>query len=339
MPRLVSTFTVHAMLEGLVALGLDRARLNQALGEHADVAPTPGATVGADVLAALWAEAVKQRTDPALATALGLAIPFGAFGFTDYLAGSSRTVGGGFESLAQHLKLVAGGISLELETVDGVHWVNLRTPEDESPPYIATEMTVAVFTERFRLGTDGKFQPAFVCLRCDERQGGSPQARLLGIPVRHASPVAALAIPESMWALRLRRADAYLQGMLERSVSQLGLAGDSAEELETAIRARLRDALADHGVAPQRMARLLGMSKRTLQRRLARSNRTFRDVVEAFRKEEACRLLGGALPIIEIAERLGYSEQTSFNRAFRRWTGRTPGQWRKATVRDGDSTA
>jgi AraC-like DNA-binding protein len=333
MPRPISTFTVHAMLEGLVALGLDRARLNRALGEHAGVEPVPGATVGGDVLAALWAEAARQRPDPALATALGLAIPFGAFGFTDYLAGSSRTVGGGFESLAQHLKLVAGGIGLELAMIDGMHWVSLRTAEDESPPYIATEMTVAVFIERFRLGTDGRFQPAFVCLRCDEPPGGSPQARLLGVPVRHASPVAALAIAGPMWALQLRRADAYLQDMLERSVTQLGLAGSSPDPLETAIRARLRDALAGHGAAPQRMARLLGMSERTLQRRLARSNRTFRDVVEAFRREEACRLLGGALPIVEIAERLGYSEQTSFNRAFRRWTGRTPGEWRKATLR------
>lgn len=94
-----------------------------------------------------------------------------------------------------------------LEEVDGLRWVRLRTPEDESPPSVATEMSVAVFVARSRLGTEGRFQPAFACLRAAEPPDGSPQARLLGIPVRHASPVVALAIPESMWTLKLRHAD------------------------------------------------------------------------------------------------------------------------------------
>lgn len=326
----VAAITVHAMLEGLVRLGLDRGALTRAIGVELGDPPPVAAQVGTDALGRLWEAAMQQRPDPALATALGLAIPFGAFGFTDYLAGSSFTLGGGFESLALHLRLVAGGIQLELEAVDGQRWVRLHTPEGESPPFVATEMTVALFVGRFREGTEGAFQPAFACLRGDAPQGESPQARLLGVPVRRGSPAAALVMPESMWSLPLRRADPYLHGTLRRSVEELGLLRSPADALELAIRARLRDALADRGADMHRVARLMGMSVRTLQRRLASNGRSWSAVVEAFRRDEAARLLTGPTPLVEIAARLGYREQTSFTRAFKRWTGQTPAQWRRS---------
>jgi AraC-like DNA-binding protein len=331
MPGQVPAITVHAMREGLVRLGLDRTALTQAIGVDLGDPPPPAARIGSDALGRMWQAAMEQRPDPALATALGLAIPFGAFGFTDYLTGSSFTVGGGFESLALHLRLVAGGIQLELDAVDGLRWLRLHTPEGESPPFIATEMTVALFVGRFREGTEGAFQPVFACLRGEAPPGDSPQARLLGLPVRHRSPVAALAMPESMWSLPLRRADPYLHGTLRRSVEELGLLRSPADALELAIRARLRDALADRGADMHRMARLLGMSVRTLQRRLGSSGRSWSDVVEAFRRDEAARLLSGPTPLVDVAARLGYRDQSAFTRAFRRWTGQTPAQWRRAS--------
>lgn len=330
MPDHVAAITVRAMLEGLVRLGLDRMTLTRAIGVDLGDPPSPTARVGSDALGRLWQEAMRQRPDPALATALGLAIPFGAFGFTDYLTGSSFTLGAGFESLALHLRLVAGGIQLELEAVDGLRWVRLHTPQGESPPFVGTEMTVALFVGRFREGTGGAFQPAFACLRGDAAPGDSPQAQLLGLSVRHRSPVAALAMPASMWSLPLRRADPYLHGTLRRSVEELGLLRSPANALELAIRARLRDALADRGADMHRVARLLGMSVRTLQRRLAASGRSWSDVVEAFRRDEADRLLAGPTPLVDVAARLGYREQSSFTRAFRRWTGQTPAQRRQS---------
>jgi len=326
----VAAITVHAMLEGLVRLGLNRTTLTRAIGVDLGDPPPAAARVGSDALGRLWRAAMQQRPDPALATALGLAIPFGAFGFTDYLTGSSYTLGGGFESLTQHLRLVAGGIQLELDAADGLRWVRLHTPGGEDPPFVATEMTVALFVGRFRDGTEGAFRAAFACLRGDAPPGDSPQARLLGVPVRHRSPVAALVLPESMWSLPLRRADPYLHGTLGNSVEGLGLLRSAADELELAIRARLRDALADRGAEMHRVARLLGLSVRTLQRRLASSGRSWSDVVEAFRRDEAVRLLAGPTPLVEITARLGYREQTSFTRAFRRWTGQTPAQWRRS---------
>ena len=77
------------------------------------------------------------------------------------------------------------------------------------------------------------------------------------------------------------------------------------------------------------VARRLAMSARTMQRRLATEGTTFAAIVDAVRRERAELLLSDArLTASEVAFLLGFSEPAAFFRAFRRWTGMTPQQWR-----------
>jgi AraC-like DNA-binding protein len=105
----------------------------------------------------------------------------------------------------------------------------------------------------------------------------------------------------------------------------------SAIEFTVAVLVRRLRYMSDGRFQPARMAALLGVSERTLQRRLSDVGRTFSDVVEDFRREESALLLcDPTLHLVDVASRLGYAEQTSITRAFRRWTGSTPGAWRDA---------
>lgn len=79
----------------------------------------------------------------------------------------------------------------------------------------------------------------------------------------------------------------------------------------------------------------LGVSARTVQRRLSRSGQGFRHQRDRLRKERAAALLREtALPIADIARDLGFSEAASFSRAFRRWFGVPPIRFRSG---EGDS--
>lgn len=74
----------------------------------------------------------------------------------------------------------------------------------------------------------------------------------------------------------------------------------------------------------------LNMSPRTLQSRLETSGMSFRGLVDRVRQSEAeSYLKESSLPLIEIALRLGFSNQTSFQHAFKRWTGKSPGEFRR----------
>jgi AraC-like DNA-binding protein len=76
------------------------------------------------------------------------------------------------------------------------------------------------------------------------------------------------------------------------------------------------------------LARRLGMSVRTLRRRCAELDTSLATLIENARRDVARSALAGIEPIKAIAVRLGYSEQSAFHRAFKRWTGMTPGQYR-----------
>jgi AraC-like DNA-binding protein len=74
----------------------------------------------------------------------------------------------------------------------------------------------------------------------------------------------------------------------------------------------------------RQLARQLGMSERTLKRRLAEQNTSYTELLDAARRTRALELLGAGLSVEEISARLGYSDAANFTRAFRRWTGQSP---------------
>jgi AraC-like DNA-binding protein len=77
------------------------------------------------------------------------------------------------------------------------------------------------------------------------------------------------------------------------------------------------------------IAQALHVSPRTLKRRLSHHGMTFHDLVSDVRRAEACRLLRhSVLTVEQIGAQLGYSDPGNFSRAFRRWTGSTPGAFR-----------
>lgn len=79
------------------------------------------------------------------------------------------------------------------------------------------------------------------------------------------------------------------------------------------------------------VAAALRMSPRTLQRRLEQEQTRFTAVVDRARLEAAQRLLADpALTLAEIAFRVGFADLATFSRAFKRWTGKPPGQWRRS---------
>ena len=83
------------------------------------------------------------------------------------------------------------------------------------------------------------------------------------------------------------------------------------------------------GISLEEVAANLNMSSQTLRRRLREEGNGFQEIKDAVRKDSAVQqLLGSDRPINEIAEALGFSEPSAFHRAFKKWTGSTPGSYR-----------
>jgi AraC-like DNA-binding protein len=324
-PSWLPAAALRVQLDGLGVLGLDSERVRARVGPLPDAAD---ALVPVQTYLDMWDEAERLYGLPGLPSALALAIPFGAFGALDYLVGSADTVAGCCESAMLHFAMVAVDVALEIDPLgDGAHALRVRGLVEM--PAQALEFTLAALYSRLRHVSGGSFAPRLLGLPIPRPADDAVRARLFCLTPAYEHPCAELLIDDANWRMATRSADPFLHATLKGMAAQLQLSQPGDSTLERALRARLRDALAQGRADAARMAVLLGVSERTLQRRLTELGRSFSDVVEDFRREEAVRLLAApGLHLVEISNRLGYAEQTSFTRAFRRWTGITPGAWR-----------
>src|SRR5512137_3212271 len=139
----VPAATVRALLAGFERVGLDAASLRRATGVPEAELADPAGVLPATVFPALWQEAYRQARREELPTEVGLAVPFGAFGALDYLAGSSATVEAAFHSLRSHFRQVAR-TSVEIESTAAGADVRLVNPERFPGLEISDEMTLAI---------------------------------------------------------------------------------------------------------------------------------------------------------------------------------------------------
>lgn len=93
------------------------------------------------------------------------------------------------------------------------------------------------------------------------------------------------------------------------------------------------DCLPDSGINQEQVANRLNMSVRNLHRKLAEEDTSFKNLLDTIRQDLALRYLKSAMSISDITYSLGFVDQSSFSRAFKRWTGQSPSQYRKAELR------
>jgi AraC-like DNA-binding protein len=154
---------------------------------------------------------------------------------------------------------------------------------------------------------------------------------LFNAPVRFGADRSALAFEARWLATPIPNADPYLREVLtERIRDELALAGDTALNR---IRRVVRSLVAGGKFGVDDAAAAFAVDRRTLARRLASRGTNFRAVLDDARHASARRLLQTTdLPIAAIAARLGYSDATTFCRAFRRWSGASPRECRSASA-------
>jgi AraC-like DNA-binding protein len=327
--------TARALLAGFDAIGLDTGVLCRAAAIGGAELASPDGTLPGESFGRLWQEAFRLAPREELPTEVGLAIPFGAFGALDYLAGSSPTVEAAFHSLRSHFRQVAS-IALEIGVDRANADVRIVNPETFEGQAISDEMTIAVFVGRFRVDAVTAFRPSAVRFTRLPPHAPTRHAALLGAPVTFGCSTAGLEIPIDAWKAPMRRADPALQATLRQLASRLDL-GPQADDLTLALRARLRTLLPAGQADAISVARTMGFSERTLARRLQERGTTWRGVLDAFREAEAERLLAsGRIALSDLAFRLGFSDQTAWNRAFRRWKGMSPTAWRQSRSGPGD---
>lgn len=168
--------------------------------------------------------------------------------------------------------------------------------------------------------------PQEVSCSASEPMGKAEYERLLKVPIHFGSTRNAIRFAERDLAAPSKRADPALCQSLERTadeiLAKLFPSGGLIEQVKGLIRAELggRKPNADF------VAWALGMSPRTLARRLATEGTSYQDIVDQIRAEQAQHYLEKGLSVQEVSQILGFAFPSSFCRAYARWFGRSPGE-------------
>jgi AraC-like DNA-binding protein len=334
-PPTVAVTSTLAMVRAAAALGanpgavLEEFRVDPATLEDPD-ARLPGPTV-----LAVWNALRTATGDPALQLAAPAALPFGAYRIIDYLVAASATVGDGVRRFARFFRLIAEEVTLQVEAEGDGYCLTLARADGGPVPPVYVDYVFAALVTRIRL----HIQPGLAVAGVELRQPAPPAAaryqEVFQAPVRFGAVADRLRFSREAWEQPTVNGDAVLAALLEEHARILAARTPAAVagfvgEVQRAIASRLpEDASADA------VARELNMSVRTLQRRLVVCGTTFHEVSEAVLARLAAGYLSDpAVSVSEVAFLLGFSEQSAFNRAFRRWTGESPGRWRRRVPGD-----
>ncbi len=312
------------MLRTLEQLGFELDALLASAGLRRVDVENPDAYLSPRSCAAVFANANLERRVDNLALQLALHTPVGANPLLDYLIVSSDSVGEGLRRLARYLCLVNPGIQVAVhDELDPVRVVVERA----SGPF-EIELTISLSVLRFMNEADNRMRAAHASF-AHEPDDVADYAQALQCPIRTRASWSGWALSHDAMRIPLRRRDPALRGWLERQAADI-LARMPADD---DVRGEVRRVLSTQATAGDMrigvVARRLATTPRTLQRRLAQSGTSFEALCDDARKQAAeTYLTDTTLSIAEVTYLLGYSEPTAFHRAFKRWYGTTPQEFR-----------
>ena len=153
--------------------------------------------------------------------------------------------------------------------------------------------------------------------------------RIFRCPLVFDAPLTALTFPRSYLDIPLAQSDPALCRLMDqRAEAELKALG--GDDWLTRVRREIMTLLAEGEVSLGRVAGRLGISERALQRRLQEQGFSYQQVLDATRQTLALKYVRDEqFSLAEVAFLLGFADQSAFNRAFRQWTGETPGHYRR----------
>ena len=274
---------------------------------------------------AIWQAADRALGDDDLGIHLAESgVSAASFGVVGYLIRASATIGEALARTQQFHRLVKDRGRVELvATPSSVTVIDAPDAGRAMWPRAIAELSIANYVQLARAWTGRPFAPREVRFQHARPRDTRELERFFGCRIRFGQRDNALVMSRDALALPFTTAEPELGAYLE-SAAAAHLAQLPAPSLLDEVRAAIGDELRTGDVDIERVARRVGVTPRSLQRRLRDDGTSYRELVDTVRHQRALDLIRRGLPAGDIAERLGFSEARAFRRAFRRWTGLLP---------------
>lgn len=326
----VTSLFVHKVA-AQVDPSVDRRGLMESVGVDPDAAVDPALMVrDTDYYAFL------ERIARADSGALDLPLRVGAsmrcdeYGALGLAWKSAPNLRGCYDRMERYARVLTSVSSHEVrDAEEGAYLLLHREGDRRLGLRLSNEATIASAASISQQVSTGTFRPLSVYFKHAAPGSTEAHERHFGCPVHFGSGMDALLVSHETLERPNRLGDEsiarFFDTHLEEELSKLG----DEETLDQRVRIQVSRVLSEGVPKVGDIARDLGMSGRTLQRRLSARGLSFQSVVDEARRQLAERLLRQtSYPLAEVAFLTGFSDQSAFQRAFKRWAGQTPRSYR-----------
>lgn len=286
-------------------------------------------------VAAFFEFATQATGDDLLALRFGQNREVRDAGLIAYIGLSAPRLGDSWRNLSRYIRVFGEATELDLSEFESdgrLRWLYHIPLNQERKCYTEFAGTILLHTARLLTKTD--VRPLSVSFAHPRRRNLDAFADFFGVPVKFDARENVIRFAQQDIDRPLLTADDRLAGILRAHCEDvLARRGSQRPGLVEQVERSIIRQFGGAGSLVVRVASDLGMSQRTLARRLAESGTSFTKVVEALKQALAERyLLHSDMSLSEIAFLLGYSDLSAFTTAFKRWTGETPGAVRRASL-------
>jgi len=325
----VSAAYVQALLDTAVARGAVRETLLSRAGLGEAQLADPAWRLDLPGLLRLFDLARAQNGDALVGLHMGMQVRPRSFSALGYAAMSCRKLGEAMALIPRYESLVYDGGHTTITARAGLVRLAWRSGlQDGARMQPVNEAIVAGWVSfgRWITGVRGELREA--CFQHPRPAGSAEYEQFFGCTPHFDAADNAISFEPRLLELPLMQHDDQLRDLMEQQAREK-LREVRGHALRPRVAAAIRQCLPQQAPVAAGIARMLGLSERTLRRHLQAEGASFADVVSTVRQELALHYLADAgLGLMEIALLLGYSEQSSFTAAFKSWTGLPPGEYR-----------
>jgi AraC-like DNA-binding protein len=277
---------------------------------------------------ALHVAAFEATGDEAIGLRVVTAFHPSHMGALGYAWLASQTPRDAWRKMRRHSRLESDTFRLTKTTRDGEVHLHYFWEGDWTPIPSQVYMVMALLVHLHRCIAGPEENPVRVAFSTAEPADLAPFQAHFRCPMAFDQPSELLVLPEAVMDRPSPRAHPELEQATEEMVVRY-LALRDRNDILSQVRAALYECLPEGEVSAERIAEQLHMSARTLRRKLDDQQTSFRALLNEVRRSLALRYIKDrSLSLTEISYLLGFSEPSSFSRAFRGWTGEAPSRAR-----------
>jgi AraC-like DNA-binding protein len=320
-----------AIARTLDTKGLDSAELFARAGMDPQTLRDPNGRYPVRKMARLWRLAVEATNDPCFALKAAAYVQPATFHSLGLAMMASQNLEDALQRTARFSRIVSNAVDVVIEhTPDGVKEVvrfldGVPTVDEGIDLFMASTLKLG----RMLIGVEQLPVEIRLCRDGSEATRAEFEA-FFGCPVEFRAEENSLLIPHAWMQMPLPMANPELARQNDRVVMEY-LRGFDGARISEKVRAELISRLPAGEPARSAVAVVLNMSEKTLQRRLRDEDTSYQQILDETRSELARQYLSERqLSVCDVTFRLGFSDQSSFTRAFKRWTGVSPGEFRSA---------